>query len=363
MTSRETVDTSEPNVGPRVCIGDHVIGDGAPVYIVAEAGVNHDGSLDEALELVDAAADAGADAVKFQVFDAARLTTNEVATADYQATTTGQTSQRRMLEGLQLSGSAFAAVADRCRARGIAFLATPFGVEDVARVVEWGAPAIKIASTDLVDFDLLAGAISTDRPLIVSTGAADEQEIAESVAFIAGGGASKRLILLHCVCQYPTPAAAANLGAIRALANRFGVPVGFSDHTVETETGGFAVCAGARLLEKHFTLDRRSPGPDHAMSLEPAELRTYIETAHRACAAMGSGRLGFQPGERIVRQLGRKSLVAARAIAAGEVLTAECLTAKRAGAGVSPTEKERLIGRRAARDIPAGTPMTAGLVQ
>lgn len=363
MKNGKGMDANPCSTQPRVRIGERELGDGAAVYVVAEAGVNHDGSIDQALALVDAVADAGADAVKFQVFDAARLTTKNVATAGYQATTTGHTSQRGMLERLQLSTSGFAALADRCRARSIAFLATPFGVDEVASVVEWGAAAIKIASTDLVDFELLERAASTGRTLIVSTGAATEQEIGESASFLRERGASGRLILLHCVSRYPTPLSAANLGAVRTLSEGFGVPVGFSDHTVEVETGGLAAAAGACLLEKHVTLDRGASGPDHAMSLEPAEFRAYADAARRASYAMGSGRLGYQAGEGDVRRLARKSLVAARAIEAGEILADDCLVSKRAGAGIRPTEKTRLIGRQAIAGIPMDAPVTPDMVR
>ncbi len=331
--------------GPSVLIGSRRVASDAPVLVIAEAGVNHNGRPDEAVRLVDAAADAGADAVKLQVFRAAELTTCDAPLATYQRES-GQTGQRALLERLELSDATLRKVVERCRERHIAFLGTPFAVADVDRLVALGAPAIKIASTDLSNVPLLEAAARTELPLIVSTGASTAYEIVTAVQRITGWGASGRLILLHCVSCYPTPLGAANLRAIHALEKSFGVPCGFSDHTQSTAIGGWAVAAGACVLEKHFTLDRSAPGPDHGWSLAPQELRAYIAHAREAEAARGSGHLGMTAIEQDVRRVARRSVVAARGIPAGVELTRDMLALKRPAGGIEPGDLERLIGRR-----------------
>jgi len=346
-----------------VPIGPRRIGTNEPVFIVAEAGVNHNGSLETAFKLVDAAKQAGADAVKFQMFRAEALASANATTAAYQKTTCGKTSQRDMLRRLELSIDDFAAIKQRCDEKGIIFLATPFGVEEVAALRQLGAPAIKIASTDLTNELLLGAAIDTGLPLIVSTGASMEEEIEQCVARLKECGASERLILLHCVSAYPAPIEALNLRRIAALHERFGVPTGFSDHSTATHTGAWAVLAGACMLEKHFTLDCAQAGPDHAMSLDPAMFAEYVREARIAESAVGTGDIGMSPIEAEVREVARRSVFAARDIAAGDALTEVNLTLKRPGRGLPPTELGRLIGRRAKASIPRDTPLSWELVQ
>jgi N-acetylneuraminate synthase/N,N'-diacetyllegionaminate synthase len=338
-------------------IGPARIGDGCRTYIIAEAGVNHDGSLEKALQLVDAAVAAGADAVKFQLFRADELATHTAPKAGYQKTAAGA-SQRAMLGRLELSDEAFERVAARCRNQVVEFLATPFGLTDVERLRRLRVRAIKIASTDLNHTPLLRRVAATRLPLIVSTGAATEEEIADAAALLGELGVEERLVLLHCVSAYPTPLEHANLRRIRALHAAFGVPVGFSDHTTSTQTGAWAVATGACVLEKHFTLDRSAPGPDHAHSLDPAGLRDYIRAVRRIESALGSGGIDCSDIEAEVRTVARKSVVAARRVPAGTVLTAEMLAIKRPGGGIEPGQLERLVGRRIARDIPADTVLT-----
>jgi N-acetylneuraminate synthase/N,N'-diacetyllegionaminate synthase len=345
-----------------VRIGDRPVGDGQGVLIVAEAGVNHDGVLDQALRLVDAAADAGADVVKFQMFRAAELVTATATVAGYQQAR-GVRSQREMLARLELSDHDFARLAAHCRARSIEFLATPFNPPDVDRLLALHVRALKIASPDLVNPPLLRRAAETGLPLLLSTGASTADEIAAAVAQLRGWGAAGRLILLHCVSGYPAPLDAANLGAIATLRRTFGVPAGFSDHTRSTAIAGWAVAAGACVLEKHFTLDRDAAGPDHAASLDPKELGAYVRAARDAEAALGAGALGMSPLEADIRAVARQSVVSARHIPAGALLTAEMLTVKRPGGGIEPGQLEALFGRRAAADIPADTVLTWELVQ
>lgn len=327
------------------------------MYVIAEAGVNHDGRLEQALRLVAAARAAGADGVKFQVFRAAELATAAAPTAAYQAGSAGG-SQRELLSRLELSDADFRRIRDHCRAVGIDFLATPFSPSDVRRLVELDVPALKIASTDLNNPPLLHAAATTGRPLIVSTGAATAAEIHAAVQWLADWGAAGRLILLHCVSAYPTPLAAANLRAIGALRDAFGVPCGFSDHTTATAVGAWAVAAGAGLLEKHFTLDRSASGPDHAMSLDPPQLAEYVAGVRQAEAALGDGRRGLTPLEAEVRAVARKSVVAAVPLRAGVTLTPEMLTLKRPGGGIPPEQLPAVVGHTVVRDVPADTVLT-----
>jgi N,N'-diacetyllegionaminate synthase len=346
----------------QVRIGERIVGDGAPVLLIAEAGVNHDGAVDKALRLVDVAAEAGADLVKFQVFRAAELVTASAPAADYQQAR-GATAQRDLLARLELSDDEFARLVAHCRTRRIGFLATPFSPTDVERLLRLDVQALKIASTDLNNTPLLRRAADTGLPLIVSTGASQPQEIREMVACLHADGAGGRLVLLHCISGYPAPLAAANLRAIAALRASFDVPCGFSDHTPSTAIAGWAVAAGACVLEKHFTLDPAAPGPDHAMSLDPAQLKAYVAAAREPEVALGSGRLGMSALEEDVRRAARKSIVSASAIAAGALLTPAVLTLKRPGGGLAPTELDQLLGRRAAVDIPADTQLAWDMIR
>ena len=350
--------TAEP-----IAIGRHRIGPRQPVYVIAEAGVNHDGRLNDALRLIDAAVEAGADAVKFQVFSADELAAGDAPTASYQNETHRHASQRDMLRALELPRAAFTEFRDHCAARNIDFLATPFGLADLTALDALDVPTIKLASTDLDNVPLVQAAVDTQRPLIVSTGAATSGELDAAVTRLREWHAAARTILLHCVSSYPTPLNAANLRRILALRDRYGLPTGYSDHTTATQTGAWAVAAGACILEKHFTLDRARPGPDHAMSLEPAQLREYIAQVRAAEAALGAGDLDMQPIEQDVRRVARKSVFTATSIARGARLTLTNLTTRRPGGGISPDQFEALLSRAAAVDIPADTPLAWNMIQ
>lgn len=343
-------------------IGHRKVGHGERTYVIAEAGVNHDGRLEKALELVAVAAAAGADAVKFQVFRAAELVTAAAGVAEYQRATGGR-GQRDLLTGLELSERDFAQVRAHCVERGIEFLATPFGVNDVDRLLALKVRAIKIASTDLDNVPLLRKAADTGLPLIVSTGASTADEIAGCVERLRTWDAGDQVALLHCVSRYPTPLEAANLRAIAALRERFGVPCGFSDHTTSTRIGAWAVAAGACLLEKHFTLDRDAPGPDHGMSLDAEGLTAYISGVREVEVALGRGAVGMTEPEGEVRAVARRSIVAAQPIHAGTVLSADLLTVKRPAGGIPPTELEALVGRHILVDVGADTTLTWDMIQ
>ncbi|MEI7967451.1 MAG: N-acetylneuraminate synthase [Betaproteobacteria bacterium] len=341
---------------------------------IAEAGVNHNGSLDLALRLVDAAADAGADVVKFQTFKAQQLVTAQARKADYQATNTGQGGgQMEMLRQLELTPTDHHALLARCRERGIRFMSTAFDRESLAFVGTLDMPAVKISSGDITHAPMLLEAARLDLPLIVSTGMSTLADIETALGVIAfaltrsGAPANRadfetarssgegqtalleRVTLMHCVTEYPAPPASVNLRAMDTMAQAFGLPVGYSDHTVGTAVSLAAVARGATAIEKHFTLDRALPGPDHAASLEPRELSALVADIRVIEAALGSARKGPAAAEIGNRGVARRSIVAARPIAQGEVLTMDALTFKRPATGIPPTEVWGLVGRPATR--------------
>ena len=312
-----------------VTAGRRAIGEGKPVFLIAEAGVNHNGSRALALRLVDAAARAGADAVKFQTFKASLLASSSASTARYQRRgARGETSQRKMLEALELSEGDLRAVAARCRRRKILFLSTPFDKESADFLEELGVPAFKISSGDLTDLPFLAHVARKGRPMIVSTGMATLAETREAVRTVRRAGNS-RLILLHCVSAYPADPKDVNLRAMDALAKEFKVPTGYSDHTPGLSIPFAAAARGARVIEKHFTLDRSLPGPDHRMSLEPGELAALVRGVREVESSLGDGIKRPASAERETRRVSRKSLASARDLAAGERLVRSAVTALR----------------------------------
>lgn len=324
------------------------VGAGAPVFVVAEVGVNHNGKLATARRLAQAAADAGADAIKFPVFSADRLIT--ASAAGGQPRQAGD--QRAKLAELELSPLELAQVKAECDALGLIFLATPFSPRDVANLHGLGVPAIKIASGDLVNTPLLRVAAATRLPIILSTGASTLDEAEQAVSALSAGGC-RQLALLHCVSSYPTPQNECNLRAISTLARLFDLPVGFSDHTVEPDTATFAVSAGAVILEKHLTLGRGQHGPEHFFSLEPQEFTAYVAAARRAEAILGHGRREPTAGEQQVRLAVRGSVVSARRIPAGSAIERDMLTIKRPGGGIEPHRLDELVGKQAVAEIPA----------
>lgn len=320
------------------------------VYIIAEAGVNHNGSFDLACRLVDAAKAAGADCIKFQTFRAQNLVSRNAGKADYQKDTTGDGSQADMLSKLELSYDAFSRLKQYCEEVGITFLSTPFDLESVAFLDELGVPFWKIPSGEVTNLPYLEALAKTGRPVVMSTGMCEMGEIEAALRVLREHGTSD-IRLLHCNTEYPTPFADVNLRAMETMRRAFGVEVGYSDHTKGIEVPIAAVALGATIIEKHFTLNRNMEGPDHKASLEPDELAAMVSAIRNIEQALGSGEKTASPSERKNIAVARKSIVAKRAIKAGERLTEDDLTVKRPGSGVSPMRWRDVLGTAAIRDF------------
>jgi N-acetylneuraminate synthase/N,N'-diacetyllegionaminate synthase len=332
------------------------------VYFIAEAGVNHNGDLGIAERLVDAAADAGADAVKFQTFTADRLVTPSAQTVDYQEETTGEETQLEMLEQYELDETAHERLVDYCDERDITFLSTPFDRESATLLDDLGLPAIKIGSGELDNLPLLEYVAELGRPMIVSTGMGTLSEVRTAYDAIRSGDEQLPLVLLHCTSVYPARMDEVNLRAMQTLDDEFPVPIGYSDHTTAVETPGFAVAAGATFVEKHFTLDRTLPGPDHEASLEPDELADAVSIAIEAARAKGSA--DKEPAERELenRSVIRKSLHAATAVDAGDELTEENVGIVRPADGLPPADRQRVLGTKVTKPLRPGEAITENVL-
>jgi len=339
---------------PCISVGVRQIGPGHPCFVIAEAGVNHNGSLDLAVRLIDVAADAGADAVKFQTFAADKLATRDAPKAEYQKQTTGEAeSQFEMLKKLELGPDAHRVLAAHCAERGIVFLSTPFDEGSADLLDAIGVPAFKVPSGELVNLSFLRYLARKRRPLIISTGMATLGEVQEAVDVVRAEGCSE-IALLHCVSNYPADPADANLRAMATMACEFGVPVGYSDHTLGVAVPLAAVALGASILEKHFTLDRALSGPDHLASAEPRELAELVINIRNVEAALGDGEKKPAMSEAGTARAARRSLVAAVTIRSGAVLTVEMVAVRRPGTGMAPARIGELLGRRAVRELPEG---------
>jgi len=336
----------------RLSIGDRSIDTQPPTLVVAEIGVNHDGSLDRALELVQIAADCGADAVKLQIFSADALMHDSSQFAGYQAQRCEETSPIEMLRRYQLDRSALVKIVEAIQECQMRPIATPFSVDDVQIIRELKLAAIKIASPDLVNRVLLKAGADGGATMLVSTGAATIDEVHATVSFLKKLDA--RFALLHCVSAYPTPMEEAHLGWITELA-KFGVPVGFSDHTTETLAGALAVTSGACVIEKHLTYDRRAAGPDHAASADAEQFAQYVRMIRFAEKIRGVGGKCVLPIERDVRNVSRQSLVLRRDLQPGESITESDVIVQRPGTGISAADFAAAMGRRARQPIKAGT--------
>jgi N,N'-diacetyllegionaminate synthase len=337
-----------------VAIGGRHVGPGQPVLVVAEVGVNHDGDPEQALRLVEAAAGAGADAVKFQTFVPSRLASPRAAKAAYQTpgAPAGET-QLAMLERLELPRSAYPRLRAACEAQGMLFLSTPFDEESADFLAAHGVPAFKAGSGDLTNLPLLRHLAGKGLPVILSTGMADEDEVAAAVDAVRAAGA-RGVVLLHATSSYPADPREANLRALPALQRRFATPVGLSDHTPGSAVALAAVALGAALVEKHLTLDRTLPGPDHAASLDVAGLAELVRGIRTVELALGDGVKRVTPGEAETRTVARRSLAARIDLPAGATLAGASLVALRPGTGIPPSELEQVVGRRLARPVAAG---------
>ncbi len=322
--------------------------------MIAEAGVNHDGDEAKARRLIRAARASGADAVKFQVFDPDLLVTRAAPTAAYQKRHTGVGRQRDMLERLALGRDAFRRLAAEARRARIDFLATPFDPDALDFIAGLGVPAMKIGSGDLTNRFLLERAARSGLPILLSTGMATLEEIAMARRVLRRTG-TRHLCLMHCVSLYPTPLERANVRGVQTLERRFGPPVGYSDHTATSAAGIGAVALGACVIEKHLTLNRRDPGPDHAASFEPGPFRDWVGMLREMQRALGDGRRVPSAEERAVARAARRSLVLRRDVPVGTTIRRTDLIALRPSGGVSPLDLGRVIGRRTRRSLPAGT--------
>ncbi len=321
--------------------------------IIAEAGVNHNGDLALAIQLIDVAAKAGADVVKFQTFSADRLVTTHARKADYQAQATDAgESQHAMIRRLELTRDMHEALVAHCRARGIRFLSAGFDTESIDLLVQLGQDSFKIPSGEITNLPYLRRVGRCGKPVMLSTGMATLGEIEAALGALEEAGTPRgRITVLHCTTEYPAPMADVNLRAMLAIRDAFGVAVGYSDHTLGIEVAIAAVALGATVIEKHVTLDRNLPGPDHKASLEPDELRAMVMAIRNVEQAMGDGIKRPGLSETKNKPVARKSLVAACDIRAGESFSEANLAVKRPGTGVSPMRWDEVLGRKAVRDF------------
>jgi sialic acid synthase SpsE len=335
------------------------VADGEPCYVIAEAGSNHDGSCEQAHRLIDAAADANANAVKFQVFRADRLYAKSAGTSDYLGI---DRPIHDVIADLELPHEWLPELAAHCRERDIAFLASAFDEQSVDAVDPF-VPAWKVASYELTQIPLLRHVATKGKPLILSTGTADLGEIGRSVEEIYATG-NRELVLLQCTAAYPAPLASLNIRAIATLKKAFGVPTGLSDHSRDPVVAPVAAVAlGANVLEKHFTLSNDLPGPDHRFAVEPHELRLLVEKVREAEMALGSGVKIVDPVEGELRRFARRSVFAVRDVAVGEPFTLENICVLRNGnlePGLEPARLDDVLARRAARTVQAETALQEG---
>lgn len=328
--------------------------------IIAEAGVNHNGDMGLALRLVAEAAAAGADLVKFQTFVTGASISRDAPKAEYQLGATDPAeSQYEMVRKLELSRADHERLIEACRQHGIGFFSTAFDTASFDLLVELGLDRVKVPSGELTNLPLLRHMTHLGLPVLLSTGMATLGEVEAAIEAIeAAGTPRERITVLQCNTEYPTPVADVNLRAMLAMHQAFGVDVGYSDHTRGIEIPIAAVALGAVVIEKHFTLDRALPGPDHQASLEPAEFKAMVDAIRNVEQALGDGLKRPSASERKNRAIARKSLVASRAIRAGELFSAENLTAKRPGTGISPMRWDEVLGRPAPRDFAPDMPIS-----
>jgi N,N'-diacetyllegionaminate synthase len=345
-----------------VAFGERRVGEGEPCFIIAEAGVNHNGDLQIAHELIDIAVEAKADAIKFQTFKTEQVISPEAPQATYQIQNTGIVeSQMDMVRKLELPFSAFRELQSYCSSRKIMFLSTPFDHESADFLKELAVPAIKIASGEITNLQFLDHIARLETPLILSTGMSTLAEVGRAVETIQAA-ANDELILLQCVSNYPAQPASINLRAMRTMAESFRVPVGYSDHTIGLEIAFAAVALGACIVEKHFTVDRNLPGPDHCASLKPSELTALVHGIRNIEVAKGDGDKRPALEEKNTIEVARRSLAAAHFIPAGTILTEWMIAMLRPGTGLAPAMRSQLLGRQVRRDIQPGSLLSLNML-
>lgn len=323
--------------------------------IIAEAGVNHNGSLENAFKLVDIAVEAGVNYVKFQTFRSEKLVSVSAKTANYQKLNCMADSQLEMLKKLELQFEDFSKLKAYCLEKGIGFLSTPFDSESLEFLVELGIDFIKVPSGEITDYPLLQEIAKTKLPVVISTGMSYLHEIKEAVELFLNKGYEREMIrLLHCNTQYPTPYADVNLLAMKEMEKIFGIRTGYSDHTQGIEVSLAAAALGACIIEKHFTIDRNMDGPDHKASLEPQELKELVKSIRNINLALGSTLKTVTDSEKENLNAARKSIVALREIKTGDFFSEKNLTVRRPGFGLSPMKWKEIIGKKASRDIKEG---------
>ena len=335
----------------KVRISNKLIGEGEQCFIIAEAGVNHNGDIELAKRLIDIAKDAGADSVKFQTFKAEDIVTQKAEKAEYQKETTDlEESQYEMLKKLELSEEEFRELADYAKKRGILFLSSPFDKESVDLLFELGAPAFKIGSGEITNFPLLKYISKKGKPVILSSGMSTLGEVEDALNVIKREGIDD-IILLHCVSNYPATIEDVNLRAMDTLKQAFKIPIGFSDHTLGITISIAAASLGAVVIEKHFTVDKNLPGPDHLASIEPNELKEMVEAIRSVEKALGDGIKRPTKYEKEIKKVARKSIVAKVDIPEGTIVTEDMLSIKRPGIGISPSKLNEVLKKKALRDI------------
>ena len=341
----------------KVKIGDRSVGDNEPCFIVAEAGANHNRDLSMGKELIDVAARAGADAVKFQTYSAETLYSKKTPRFTYLERLTSKETWN-LIKEIELPREWQAELAAHAAARGIAFFSSPFDYRAVDELDALGVPAFKIASFEIVDLPLIRYAAAKRRPMIISTGLATYEDVQDALEACWAAG-NRDVVLLQCASLYPAPPARMNLRAIATLRQAFGVPVGLSDHTLGIHVASAAVGLGACVVEKHFTLSRSLPGPDHPFAVEPAELAEMVRQIREVEAALGDGRkLGPAPDEEEMHQKARRSLIAARRIPKGTRIERDMIAIKRPGFGIRPKFVDLVLGRVAKVDVDEDTVLT-----
>ena len=325
--------------------------DTSKVFIIAEAGVNHNGRLDLAYQLIDVAKDAGADAVKFQTFKAENVVSKLADKAEYQKKTTGSDkSQLEMIKKLEISFDDFIKLKKYCDKKEIMFLSTPFDHQSIDFLYDL-IDIYKIPSCEIMNYPYLKHIAAKNKPLIMSTGMANLGEVEEAITTIRSVNSKAKIALLHCSTNYPTPYEEVNLKAIQTLAVAFKLPVGYSDHTLGIEVPVAAVAMGAKIIEKHFTLDKKLSGPDHKASLEPSELKEMVKAIRNIEIALGNGIKKPNKSEIEIMKVARRSLIATRDIRVGEIIKESDIAIKRPGTGILPKFKEIVIGMKLINDI------------